>query len=77
MTKVPPIGRPNFIAIANMPHGDVFKVREYYIVRLVTARRSNDSDTMECCIDWIVALTAEMRLRGKNKPSPDSQIIMP
>ena len=47
-----------------MPGKDLLKVREYYIVRLISARRKNDSDTLEACVDWIVALTGEMRLRG-------------
>ncbi len=63
-SKIPEIGKPNFRAIAAMPSGDVLKSREYYIVVLVLARRQKDSDTTEACIDWIVALTSEMRLRG-------------
>lgn len=75
-TKVPPIGRPNYVAIAGMPPGDIFKVREYYIVRMVSARRTNDSDTLECCIDWIVALTGEMRLRaGDHIEQPEQQLV--
>jgi len=69
-TRVPIIGKPNFIAISGMEPRDIFEAREYYIVRLVGARRQNDSDTIEACIDWIVALTSEMRLRGG--PSPNS-----
>ena len=71
-SKIPPIGKVNYIAIAGMEPGMVFKVREYYIVRIVSARRSNDSDTIEVCLDWIVALTAEMRIRGGSQaPQPE------
>lgn len=78
-TKVPIIGRPNYRAIAGMQPADLVKVREYYIVRIVAAKRSNDSDTLESCIDWLVALTGEMRLRGGQKPGDqaESGIIMP
>lgn len=70
-TKVPPIGRPNYRALVGMEPGDLVRAREYYIVRLISARRSNDSDTLEACIDWVVALTSEMRLRGgQEQPSP-------
>lgn len=74
-TQVPPIGKPNFIAIAGMSPGDLIKAREYYIVRMVSARRSHDSDTLEAVIDWIVALTGEMRLRGGTMKQEDSPII--
>ena len=66
-TQVPPIGRPNYVAIAGMDSRDLFEVREYYIMRLVQARRENDSDTIENCLDWVVALVAEMRLRGSDR----------
>ena len=69
-SRVPEIQRPNHVAIAGMPPRDLFEVREYYIVRLVDARRRNDSDTLEAAIDWVVALTAEMRLRGGRTPDP-------
>ena len=62
-SKLPDIGRPNFIAIAGMIDKDVFQVREYYIVCLVKAGALKDKDTTEVCIDWIVALTSEMRQR--------------
>lgn len=63
-SKIPPIGPPNFRAINGMDDLDIVRVREYHIVKLVSARRARDSDTMEAAIDWIVALTSEMRLRG-------------
>lgn len=63
-TMVPPLGKPNYRAIAGMEPRDLFEAREYYIVCLVKARRGNDSDTLEVCVDWIVALTSEMRIRG-------------
>lgn len=69
-TQVPLIGRPNYRAIAGMDNRDVVRAREFYIVKLVTARRGNDSDTMEACIDWIVALTGEMRMRGGSAAPP-------
>jgi hypothetical protein len=47
-----------------MSNEDLLRVREYYIVVLVSARRKNDSDTIEICLDWLVALTGEMRIRG-------------
>lgn len=65
-SKIPKISRVNYMAIAAMEDGDIFKTREYYIVVLVKARRINCSDTLEDCINWIVALTAEMRLRGSD-----------
>jgi len=65
-SKLPPIERPNYAAIASMDGGDLLRVREYYIVRIVTARRLNDSDTLAAAIDWLVALTGEMRLRGND-----------
>jgi hypothetical protein len=78
-TQIQPIGRPNHRAIASMDANDLLKVREYYIVRLVSARRSNDSDTLESCIDWLVALTSEMRMRGSQKSghTTESGIFLP
>ena len=70
-SKVPPIGRPNHIAIAGMQPRDLLMAREYYIIRLVDARRRNDSDTLDAAIDWVVALTSEMRLRGSSVETPN------
>ena len=63
-TRVPPITKPNMVAIAGMEGRDILSVREYYIARLLDSRRRQDADTIEVCLDWIVALTSEMRLRG-------------
>lgn len=74
-SKVPKIGKPNFIAIAGMIDEDVFGVREYYIVCLAKARAIKHKDTLDACIDWIVALTSEMRQRtpiaGSSHSAPD------
>lgn len=63
-TKVPPIGRPNFRAIATMHARDLFEAREYYIVRIVSAFRANDADTLNAALEWLNALCSEMMLRG-------------
>ena len=65
-TEVPPIGKPNHLAITGMRPDDLVKAREYYILKLVAAWRKRDSDTTEACLDWIVALVSEMRLRGSS-----------
>lgn len=75
-TKLRPIERPNYIAIAGMPPRDLFEVREYYIVRLVGAQRHNDADTTKAAIEWIVALTAEMRLRGGATPHAEQLVTL-
>lgn len=63
-SKIPPIGKTNHVAIAGMASGDLLRAREYYILRIIRARREDDSDTLEIAIDWLVSLTSEMRLRG-------------
>lgn len=63
-SKLPPIGTPNYRGIAGMDPGDLIKVREYYIVRAIKARREKDHDTFDACWDWLDALVSEMRLRG-------------
>jgi hypothetical protein len=63
-SRVPLIARPNHIAICGMPDSDLAKVREYYLVQLVNARITKDLDTQGACIDWVVSLTSEMRIRG-------------
>lgn len=73
-TKVPPIQRPNYIAIAGIDDSDLLVVREYYITRLVRAKRDNDSDTIEAALEWLVALTGEMRIRGGATP-PKSLVV--
>lgn len=67
-TQVPIIGRPNYRAIAGMPPADIVRAREFYLVKMITARRGKDTDTLLACVDWIEALTSEMRLRGGTKP---------
>ena len=63
-SKIPVIGKPNMLAITGMHDRDLLEVREYHISTLVEATRRHDSDTMQAAVDWIVALTSEMRLRG-------------
>lgn len=63
-SKVPPIGRPNYVAIAGMDNDDLIRVREYYIVRIIAARRAGDADTLRAALEWLDALVSEMRLRG-------------
>lgn len=75
-SKLRPIGRPNYIGIAGMRASDIVTAREYYIVRLVEARRRNDSDTLEAAIDWVVALTSEMRLRGGSAAKDEVQPLV-
>lgn len=74
-SKLRPIEKPNCVAIAGMPPRDLFEVREYYIVRLVSAWRDNDADTLQAAIEWIVTLTSEMRLRGGKSPEPPVQLV--
>ena len=63
-STVIPIGKPNYVAIAGMQDDDLMKTREYYIVILVSAHRRHDSDTIGIGLDWLEALTSEMRVRG-------------
>lgn len=65
-SPIPPIAKPNRKAIAEMDNADLLRVREYYIVVLLSARRKKDSDTMDICLDWLDSLTSEMRLRGSH-----------
>ena len=64
-----PIGKPNYLGITSMRGADLVEAREYYLTVLVTASRKKDSDTLKAAVDWIVALTSEMRLRGASKKS--------
>jgi len=63
-SPIPPIAKPNHVAIAGMDGADLLRAREYYIVVLVSAKRKGDSDTIKVCLEWIDSLTSEMRLRG-------------
>ena len=74
-SKLRPIERVNYLGISGMPPGDLIRAREYYIVRLVSAHRDHDSDTTRAAIEWIVALTSEMRLRGA--PAEPDQLVTP
>lgn len=67
-TQIPPIEKPNMIAIAGMPDRDLLEVREYHLACMLKAHRRNDSDTLKCAVEWVVALTSEMRLRGPSLP---------
>ena len=64
VSPIPPLTKPNNVAIGGMIDSDLLRVREYYIVVLLSAKRRNDSDTMNICLDWLDSLTSEMRLRG-------------
>lgn len=59
-----PIASPNYRAIATMPPQQLFQTREMWIAKLCTEYRSKNSDAIEQCLEWVVALTSEMRLRG-------------
>lgn len=74
-TKVPPIGRPNYIAIAGMDRDDLIRVREYYILRIIAAKRTNDSDTLTAALEWLDALVSEMRLRGNAADAKAEQVL--
>ena len=63
-SKIPPMGRPNIKVMSEIDDDDIVRAREYYIVKLVSAYRSRDADTLKVAVEWIVALTSEMRLRG-------------
>lgn len=67
-SRVPPMGRPNYVAIAGMDPDDLLRVREYYILRIVAAKRHGDADTLAAALDWLDALVSEMRLRGGQRP---------
>jgi len=71
---MPPLGRPNMVAISGMAAKDLFELREYYIVKLVQAHRAHDSDTVVVCLDWISALVSEMRMRG-GRPTAAPSVI--
>ena len=82
-SKIPPISKANYVAIAGMQSEDLLKVREAYIVTLVGAYRGKDSDAMMLAIEWIAALVSEMRLRGapahmtKHVPEVPPTILAP
>ncbi|MCG8433479.1 MAG: hypothetical protein MJA83_05565 [Gammaproteobacteria bacterium] len=55
---------PSQAAIAGMPGGDVLRCRELWLNKLITEWNASHKDAVDQCIEWIVALTSEMRLRG-------------
>ncbi len=60
---------PSQAALAGMPPGDILEVREMWIASMVNhwRRRNLDPDSddnLKLSIEWIVALTGEMRIRG-------------
>ena len=62
-------GHPSQAALAGMPAADILQVREMWIASLVNhwrKRNSNadSSDGIELAIEWVAALTGEMRIRG-------------
>jgi len=79
-TRLKPIGSPNYKAIAAMDGVDLVRVREYYIVRLVSAYRMRDPDTIASGLAWLEALTSEMRMRGSAsppEPAIDDTLVVP
>lgn len=67
-SKIPLIGKPNYRAIATLDPKELIKLREYYIIKLVSAYRGKDADTTEAAIEWICALCHEMRMRSPEVP---------
>jgi hypothetical protein len=68
-----------------MLDADLVKVREYYLVQLVNARQAKNLDTQLACIEWVVSLTSEVRIRSgaklvaardQPKPQPLTQMSL-
>jgi hypothetical protein len=62
---ISPMMPGDHLQIQALERKQVTALREYYFVMMITAHRNQEANFAIACLDWLSALVAEMRIRGK------------